>query len=66
MINNEIAEITAKIAALDVIRNNLEQDLMRLDESELELEEECMTCVLLVSFIGSFLRSIRCPGTSIS
>ncbi|KAF8761578.1 WD40 repeat-like protein [Rhizoctonia solani] len=40
LINNEIAEITAKIAALDVIRNNLEQDLLRLHENELELEEE--------------------------
>ncbi|KDN39659.1 hypothetical protein RSAG8_08687, partial [Rhizoctonia solani AG-8 WAC10335] len=43
LINNEIAEITAKIAALDVIRNNLEQDLLRLHENELELEDECMT-----------------------
>ncbi|KAJ1310674.1 hypothetical protein OPQ81_009201 [Rhizoctonia solani] len=40
LINNEIAEITAKIAALDVIRNNLEQDLLRLHEDELELEDE--------------------------
>ncbi|CEL52725.1 Mitochondrial division protein 1 OS=Ustilago maydis (strain 521 / FGSC 9021) GN=MDV1 PE=3 SV=1 [Rhizoctonia solani AG-1 IB] len=40
LINNEIAEITAKIAALDVIRNNLEQDLLRLHENELELEDE--------------------------
>ncbi|KAG9122093.1 Mitochondrial fission protein [Ceratobasidium sp. 392] len=40
LINNEIAEITAKIAALDVIRNTLEQDLLRLHEDELELEDE--------------------------
>ncbi|KAG8741769.1 Mitochondrial fission protein [Ceratobasidium sp. 414] len=40
LINNEIAEITHKIAALDVIRNNLEQDLLRLHEDELELEDE--------------------------
>ncbi|KAF8603218.1 WD40 repeat-like protein [Ceratobasidium sp. AG-I] len=40
LINNEIAEITSKIAALDVIRNTLEQDLLRLHENELELEDE--------------------------
>ena len=39
--NNEIAEITTKIKALDAIRAKLEQDLLRLQEEELELDDEC-------------------------
>ncbi|CAK5264979.1 unnamed protein product [Mycena citricolor] len=40
LINNEIAEITSKIAALDGIRAKLEQNLLKLHEDELELEDE--------------------------
>lgn len=39
--NNEIAEITGKIEALDAIRAKLEQDLLKLQEEELELDDEC-------------------------
>ena len=39
--NNEIVEITTKIKALDAIRAKLEQDLLRLQEEELELDDEC-------------------------
>lgn len=39
--NSEIAEITAKIGALDAIRAKLEQNLLKLQEEELELDDEC-------------------------
>lgn len=41
LVNNEIAEITTKIKALDAIRTKLEQDLLKLQEEELELDDEC-------------------------
>ncbi|KAI0666271.1 WD40 repeat-like protein [Trametes maxima] len=40
LINNEIDEITHKIDALDAIRSKLEHDLLRLQEEELELDDE--------------------------
>ncbi|TRM65643.1 WD40-repeat-containing domain protein [Schizophyllum amplum] len=40
LINNEIDEITRKIATLDNIRSKLEDDLVKLQEDELELEDE--------------------------
>ncbi|KAK7064684.1 Trp-Asp repeat-containing protein [Favolaschia claudopus] len=40
LIHNEISEISLKIAALDGIRVKLEQDLLRLHEDELELDDE--------------------------
>ncbi|KAG6918673.1 hypothetical protein DXG01_012490 [Tephrocybe rancida] len=40
LVNNEIAEITNKIEALDSIRAKLEQDLLKLQEDELELDDE--------------------------
>ncbi|KAG6814439.1 hypothetical protein H0H92_007443 [Tricholoma furcatifolium] len=40
LINSEIAEITNKIEALDNIRARLEQDLLKLQEDELELDDE--------------------------
>lgn len=48
LINSEIAEITNKIQALDAIRIKLEQDLLKLQEDELELDDEC-TCTFLLS-----------------
>lgn len=41
LINNEIEEISRKIEALDAIRAKLEQDLLKLQEEELELDDEC-------------------------
>jgi mitochondrial division protein 1 len=41
LLHNDIAEITAKIEALDGIRNKLEEDLLKLQEDELELDDEC-------------------------
>lgn len=41
LINNEIDEITRKIQALDSIRVKLEQDLLKLQEEDLELDDEC-------------------------
>ncbi|KAF9654261.1 WD40 repeat-like protein [Thelephora ganbajun] len=40
LMNNEIAEITTKIEAFDAIRVKLEQDLLKLQEEELELDDE--------------------------
>ncbi|KAF9569818.1 WD40 repeat-like protein [Agrocybe pediades] len=40
LINSEIEEITNKIHALDEIRAKLEQDLIKLQEEELELDDE--------------------------
>ncbi|GLB36557.1 putative WD40 repeat-like protein [Lyophyllum shimeji] len=40
LINSEIAEITNKIEALDSIRAKLGQDLLKLQEDELELDDE--------------------------
>ncbi|KAE9409374.1 WD40 repeat-like protein [Gymnopus androsaceus JB14] len=40
LVNNEILEITHKIEALDDIRAKLEQDLIKLQEDELELDDE--------------------------
>ncbi|KAK7694214.1 hypothetical protein QCA50_001394 [Cerrena zonata] len=40
LVNAEIVEITHKIEALDAIRTKLEQDLLRLQEDELELDDE--------------------------
>jgi len=41
LVNSEIAEITAKIGALDAIRAKLERNLLKLQEEELELDDEC-------------------------
>ncbi|EJD55043.1 WD40 repeat-like protein [Auricularia subglabra TFB-10046 SS5] len=40
LINAEIEEITHKIAALDAVREKLEQELLHLHEDELELDDE--------------------------
>ncbi|KAG1825511.1 WD40-repeat-containing domain protein [Suillus subaureus] len=40
LINSEIVEINSKIKALDSIRERLEQDLLKLHEDELELDDE--------------------------
>ncbi|OAX37026.1 WD40 repeat-like protein [Rhizopogon vinicolor AM-OR11-026] len=40
LINSEITEIINKIKALDSIRDGLEQDLLKLQEDELELDDE--------------------------
>lgn len=50
LINNEIEEITSKIEALDSIRAKLEQDLLRLQEDELELDDECKLLSMLRIF----------------
>jgi len=47
LINSEIEEITNKIHALDEIRVKLEQDLLKLQEEELELDDE-RECLFLL------------------
>jgi hypothetical protein len=41
LIHSEIGEITNKITALDEIRARLEQDVLKLQEDDLELDAEC-------------------------
>ena len=54
LLNNEIAEITNKIEALDSIRAKLGQDLLKLQEDELELEDERkISAILLIRFPNS-------------
>ena len=65
LINNEIDEVSRKIDALDAIRAKLEQDLLRLQEEDLELDDE-RTCFL---YVLEYLRpnvalSGGRPGTS--
>ena len=43
VVNGEIAEITNKIEALDEIRAKLEQKLLKLQEDDLELDDECVS-----------------------
>jgi division protein 1 len=45
LIHSDIAEITNKIEALDGIRAKLEQDLLKLQEDDLELDDECKPSV---------------------
>lgn len=40
LLHSEISEITSKIDALDAIRSKLEDDLLKLKEDELELDDE--------------------------
>jgi predicted transcriptional regulator len=42
LVRSEIEEISHKIEALDAIRAKLEQNLLKLQEDELELEDERM------------------------
>ncbi|KAH9005869.1 WD40 repeat-like protein [Lactarius hatsudake] len=42
LLHNDITEITSKIAALDAIRARLEEDLFKLQEDELELDDELL------------------------
>ena len=45
----EISEITAKIDALEAIRSQLESDLLKLKEDELELDDERMSFISLTN-----------------
>ena len=51
--NNEIVEITTKIEALDAIRAKLERDLLKLQEEELELDDECGCLLALLIQLAS-------------
>lgn len=57
LVNSEIEEITHKIQALDSIRAKLERDLLKLQEDELELNDECkfFNSALLLRKTSSFL-----------
>lgn len=41
LINSEISEVEAKIAALEKVKRDLNQNLLGLKEEELELNDEC-------------------------
>ncbi|KAF8887771.1 WD40-repeat-containing domain protein [Infundibulicybe gibba] len=62
LINSEIVEITQKIEALDTIRANLEQDLLRLQEDELELDDELEGVKERLEFEKSNNRSQKNPA----
>ena len=53
LINAEIQEITNKITVLDTIRNRLEENLLKLHEEELELEDERKS-PSLITFISDY------------
>lgn len=59
--NNEIADITAKIEALDAIRAKLERDLLKLQEEELELDDECEP-LLALSVRQAFHSALQWKG----
>lgn len=62
LIHSEIEEITHKIQALDGIRARLEQDLLKLQEEELELDDECMSNGSLFNFVLIRSDSGGCEG----
>ena len=59
--NNEISEITAKIEALDAIRAKLERNLLKLQEEELELDDECEP-LLALSIRQAFHSALQWKG----
>ena len=63
LINSEIEEITHKIQALDGIRTKLERDLLKLQEDELELDDECKLSIFRALLRKlKFFDSGRCQG----
>jgi hypothetical protein len=48
LIQSEISEVENKIKALDLIREQLERDLLKIQEDELELDAERMSTCCLV------------------
>ncbi len=50
LLNSEIDEVSSKIAALETIRNQLQQSLLRLHEEELELDEELESVMERLAF----------------
>lgn len=61
LVNNEVEEITAKIQALDAIRAKLERDLLKLQEEELELDDECEP-LLALSIRRTFYSTLQWKG----
>jgi len=52
LLKNEIQEIANKIRALDDLRGHLESDLLRLQEEELELDDERACCLISVPSVS--------------
>lgn len=44
MIHAESSDIIEKITALEALRQKLDKDLLKIQEDELELDEECNEC----------------------
>ncbi|KAI9509879.1 WD40-repeat-containing domain protein [Russula earlei] len=59
LLHNDIAEITAKIEALDGIRTKLEEDLLKLQEDELELDDELLMVQERLELEGSRSGSVH-------
>ena len=62
LVNNELAEISNKIRALNDVRSRLEQDLLKLQEDELELDDEREPDLRIMYSACSLCLSGRCQG----
>jgi division protein 1 len=62
LLNNEIDEITHKIEALDAMRTKLEENLVKLQEEELELDDECALLLSPVMCLFSFTFNLTVQG----
>lgn len=63
LIQSEISEVEHKIKALDLIRGQLERDLLKIQEDELELDAERMSAAACFVSVSSPHLSTRRPGT---
>ena len=63
LIQSEISEVENKIKALDLIREQLEQDLLKIREDELELDAERMSTLRSLVPVSSPYISGRHTGT---
>lgn len=61
LITSEIDEIARKVNALDAVRSQLESDLLKLKEDELELNDECW-CSIDSATQSDIYFSGRCAG----
>lgn len=58
LIQSEVSEVENKIKALDLIREQLERDLLKIQEDELELDAERMS-LLLASYQSAHHTSVQ-------
>lgn len=61
LLSSEIEEVSGKIAALETIRADLEQGILKLREEDLELVEECAFAFQLSRVSRRFVVSGTAP-----